>query len=141
MPQVFPNQGTQKIAALVQTALALSKLRLFKSTITDVSSDTTRAELLAAECDFTGYPAGGVEIEAFLNPLLAPIGGSSIDWPTVQFAIASPYTVTNTVGGWWIETAGGILIACGTFAGGGIPLVSAGQGFPLSGSLVFPNGG
>jgi hypothetical protein len=138
--QVFPNVATQFIAGLVQTELALSKLRLFKSTITNVGSGTTRAQLLAAECDFTGYPAGGKSITAFLDPLLAPLGGSSIDWPTQQFAAADPYTVGDVVGGWWIETATGDLIACGTFTEP-IPIGEAGQGFPLSGSLVFPNGG
>lgn len=138
--QVFPNEATQFIAALVQAELALAKLRLFKSTITNVGSGTTRDVLLAAECDFTGYPAGGKTITAFLDPLLAPIGGSSIDWPTQQFAAADPYTVGNVVGGWWIETAGGDLIACGTFPDV-ISVGAAGQGFPLSGSLVFPNGG
>ncbi len=140
MAQVFPNEGTQKVADLLKTALALSKLRLFTTVIDSVGSSTTRVELLAAECDFTGYVAGGVEITAFLAPLLAPAGGSSIDWPTVQFAAAAPYTVGNNVGGWWVETAAGVLIACGTFPGGGIPVGAAGQGFPLSGSLVIPNG-
>ncbi len=138
--QVFPNEGTQAIAALVQAELALSKLRLFTTVITTVGSGTKRADLIAAECDFTGYPAGGETITAFLNPLLAPIGGSSIDWPTKQFAAETPYTVGNVVGGWWVETAAGDLIACGTFPDGGIPIGEAGQGFPLSGSLVFPNG-
>jgi hypothetical protein len=140
MAQVFPNEGTQTIASIVRTAFALSKLRLFKSTIVSVGATTTRAELIAAECAFTGYPAGGGVITAFLNPLLNPAGGSSIDWPTVQFAAAAPYTVGEVVGGWWVETAAGDLIACGTFPQG-IPVGQAGQGFPLSGSLVFPNGG
>jgi hypothetical protein len=139
--QVYPNEGTQKIADTVKTLLASSKLRLFTTAVTAVGSGTTKAELEAAECDFTGYTEGGVTITAFLAPLLNPVGGSSIDWPTVQFAAASPYTVGNVVGGWWIETAAGVLIACGTFGGGGIPVGAAGQGFPLSGSLVFPSGG
>ena len=138
--QVYPNSGALAIAGLVQTALVGAKLRLFLNNVGVVGPTTTRQELINDEADFTGYPAGGAEIEAFMNPLLNPAGGASIDWPTVQFASASPYTVGNVIGGWWVETAGGQMIACGTFPAG-IPIGGAGTGFPLSGSLVFPNGG
>lgn len=138
--QLFPNSGVLEIASLVLDALNDSKLRLFKSSINGVSAFTTRAELVAAECDFTGYPAGGKVITAFLDPLLNPAGGASIDWPTQQFNSAAPYTVGNVVGGWWIETTAGALIACGTFPQP-IAVGGPGTGFPLAGSLVFPNGG
>lgn len=139
MPQFFPNSAALAIAALVQTELALSKLRLFKNGFTP-SVSTTRAELIAEEADFTGYPAGGSAITAFLDPILNPLGGASIDWPTEQFAPASPFTVGNVIGGWWIEDAGGTLVyAIGTFAAP-IPMNAAGQGLPLAGSLVFPQG-
>lgn len=138
--QVFPNSACLHIASLVQLDLEDSKLRLFKESGPSVGVGTTRAELLAAEADYTGYPAGGAAIAAFLNPLLNPAGGAGIDWPTVQFAAASPYTVGNVIKGWWIENAGGDLIACGQFPSS-IAILGAGSGFPLSGSLVFPNGG
>ncbi len=138
--QLFPNSGVIRLAQLLRDELELAKLRLFKSTFNQLGTDTTRAALVAAECTFTGYPAGGVVIAAMLSPLLNPAGGVSIDWPTVQFEAAAPYTVAEVVGGWWLETAGGVLVAAGTFPDG-IPVGQAGQGFPLSGSLVLPNGG
>lgn len=136
--QIYPNVGAINIATLVQTELALSKLRLFKQGFIP-GVGTTAANLIAEECDFTGYPAGGNEVTAFFDPILNPLGGASTDWPTSQFAAAAPYTVGNMVGGWWLETAAGDLIACGTFAEA-IPIGAAGQGLPLAGSLVFPNG-
>lgn len=138
MPQFYPNSSTIVIAGLVQDELALSKLRLFQEGFVP-SIATTRAELVAAEADYTGYPAGGVEVTAWLDPILNPIGGASIDMPTEQFAAAAPYTVGNTIGGYWIETAGGVLIVVGTFATP-IPIGAAGQGFPMTLTLVFPNG-
>jgi hypothetical protein len=137
--QLFPNSGTLAIAALLKTALAASKLRLIKGNSFIPGVSTTRAELIALEADFTGYPAGGATIAAMLNPLLNPVGGASIDWPTVQFAAASPYTVGNVICGWWLETAEGVVIALGNFPQS-IPVAEAGQGFPMSGSLVIPSG-
>ena len=137
--QLFPNSGALKIATLVQTALANAKLRLVKGTSFTPGPSITRADLQAMEADFTGYPAGGATVAAMLDPLLNPIGGASIDWPTVQFSAAAPYTTGNVIIGWWLETATGVVIAVGSFAQP-IPITGAGTGFPLSGSLVFPNG-
>jgi hypothetical protein len=137
--QLFPNSGTLLIAGLLKTALAASKLRLIKGDFFLPGASTTRDDLLALEADFTGYPAGGAPIANFLAPLLNPVGGASIDWPTIQFAAASPYTVGNVICGWWIETTDGVLVAVGSFASS-IPIGQAGQGFPISGSLVIPSG-
>lgn len=137
--QFFPNGAAIAIATLVQSELALSKIRLFKTGFTP-SPSTTLAELEAEEVAFTGYPAGGETVTAFLDPVLNPLGGASIDWPTVQFASASPYTTSDVAGGWWLEDATGTTVyAIGTFAAP-IPIGGAGTGFPLSGSLVFPQG-
>jgi len=137
--QFFPNSASLAIAALVQGELALSKIRLFQDGFSP-SVNTTRAQLIAEEADYTGYAAGGETVTAFLPPILNPLGGASIDWPTVQFDAVAPYTVGNVIGGWWLEdAAGAVVYAIGTFAAP-IPVGAAGQGFPLSGSLVFPQG-
>lgn len=139
MPQFFPNGACLAIAELVRSELALSKLRLFKEGFTPQVT-TTRAQLLAEECDYTGYVAGGETITAFLAAILNPLGGASIDWPTEQFAAVAPFTIGNVVGGWWVEdAAGAVVYATGTFTPP-IPLGAAGQGIPLAGTLVFPNG-
>jgi len=138
MAQIFPNAATQWLAGLVQTELEASKLRLWQDGLISPSIATTRAQLVTAEATYTGYTATGVELDAWFNPLINPLGGSSIDSPKVQFAPASPYTVTNVVGGFWVEDATGILVCIGTFTEP-IPMGAAGQGFPLSVSLIFPN--
>jgi hypothetical protein len=138
MPQFFPNASTKWLAALVQDELAASKLRLWVDGELTPSIATTRAELVAAEADYTGYPAGGEALATWFDPLNNPLGGSSIDSPKVQFDTATPYTVGNTIGGFWVETAAGDVVVIGQFVNP-IPMGAAGDGFPLSSSLVFPN--
>jgi hypothetical protein len=134
--QAFPNEGALRIATLVQTYLATSLLRLFKSDFVP-SVASTLAEFTAAEADFTGYAEG--TLTAWLAPVLNPAGGASIDSPTIQFAAAAPYTVGNVIGGWYIVDAGETqVVAFGTF-GSPIPIGAAGQGFPMNVTLVFPN--
>jgi hypothetical protein len=122
-----------------QTALALSKVRLFKSSLVPTPS-TTLAELVAAEADYDDYPAGGDTITAFLDPILNPAGGSSISAPTVQFAVTTdPPIVTNLIGGAWLEDAAGKVRLVMPFASP-VPMEIAGQGFPLNVTLGFPTG-
>lgn len=140
MAQFFPNAGVLYTASTMQAALADSKLRLFKAGFTP-SISTTQAELVANEADYTGYPAGGVVLDEWFPPVFNPAGGASIDSPAVQFRASSPYTITNVIGGWWVETLSpnSALIAIGTFSSG-IPLGAQGQGFPINLTLVWPNG-
>jgi hypothetical protein len=137
MSVFYPNAGTLAIAALVDTALASSKLRLFQSSITP-SVLTTRTQLVAAEADFSGYAEK--TITSPLDPILNPLGGASIQIPTQQFEYDSGLgSVANDVGGWWIETAAGTLIAVGTFASP-IPMSADGQGIPIDILLRFGSG-
>jgi hypothetical protein len=138
VPQFFPNVATVWLAELVQTELALSKLRLWQDGEIIPSIATTRAALVAAEADYTGYTATGETLTAWFAPLNNPVGGSSIDSPKEQFAAASPFTVANVIGGFWVETAGADLVVIGVFETP-VPVGAAGQGFPLSVSLIFPN--
>ena len=138
MAQFFPNAATEWLAEVVQGELALSKIRLWQNGEITPSIATTRAELVAAEADFTGYTAGGEALTAWFDPLNNPIGGSSIDSEKVQFQTATPYTTANTIGGFWVETAAGELVVVGTFVEP-IPMSGPGAGFPLSASIVFPN--
>lgn len=138
MPQFYPNAAAQFIATLMQGELAVSKVRLWDADKITPSIATTRAQLVAAEATYTGYTAGGLALTAWFSPIAASVGGFSTDSPKVQFATVSPYTVTNNIGGFWIETAGGDLILIGSFTQPE-PMAGAGDGFPLSASLIFPN--
>ena len=122
-----------------QTILALSKVRLFKSTLVPTPA-TVKADLTGAECDYDDYPAGGETITAFLAPLLNPSGGASISAPTVQFDVTSAApAVTNLVGGAWLEDAGGKVRLVMPFAAP-VPMEVQGQGFPLNITIGFPTG-
>ena len=138
MAQFLPNAATLFLAGLTQAELALSKLRLWVDGEISPSIATTRAELIAAEAAYTGYTAGGEVLTAWFDPLFNPIGGASIDSEKVQFQTATPYTVGENIGGWWVETAAGDVIVIGTFDEP-IPMSGAGAGFPMSASIVFPN--
>lgn len=136
--QFYPTSATKWLALLVQAELEASKLRLWQVGLLTPSIATTRTQLLAAEATYTGYAAGGVELDAWFAPLNNVLGGSSIDSPKVQFAPASPYTVVNSIGGAWIETATPDVVIIITFDTPK-PMGAAGNGFSLSSSLIFPN--
>lgn len=139
MASFYTNEACMKNADELQTALALSKVRLFKSTfLPSVSSKA--AELEAAEANYTGYTVGGAPITAWLDPLLEPAGGASITAPTVQFAVgAPPITQTDVLGGFWVEDAAGNIRLVGTFPAP-VPMELEGQGFPLNIKIVEPTG-
>lgn len=139
MATFYSNAATLQNAAEMQTVLALSKVRLFKSTFVPTVA-TVKADLTGNEVAFTGYPAGGAAITAFLDPVLNPAGGASISAPTVQFDVGpAPITATDIAGGFWLEDAAGLVRLIGTFAAP-VPLEVLGQGFPLNLLLGFPTG-
>lgn len=131
---IYPNSGALWLAAVVQTALAASVLHLYQAGSVVLSVATTKTELTAAEADYTGY--SDQTITTWFDPLLNPAGGASIESGLKQFAIASPYTVPNTIGGWWIEDSTGALVCAGEFP---VPrsLVGAGDGIPMNVELIF----
>ena len=131
----IPTVGALFIAPLIQTALAASKLRLIITGYTPVPGDTL-ADLVAVEATFTGYTTGGYALTTWNTPVIDPAGGVSITSLQVQPAIASPYTVGNTLGGWFLVDATGNLVADGLFDTP-IPLTQAGDGFPITVKLYF----
>ena len=131
---LYPNAGSLWLAEVAQTALANSVLSLYQTGSVVLSPTTTKAELEAAEADYTGYATQTVT--AWMAPLLNPLGGASIDSGLKQFAIASPYTVSNVIQGWWLEDSTGDVVCAGDFASTK-PLVGAGDGIPFNVQLVF----
>jgi hypothetical protein len=134
MPSKYLLTGAIDQADAIKTAYAGAVLSLFKETF-NIQPTTTKAELEAIECDFTGY---AVEtIAAWLGPMLAEGSGAQIWSGSVLFESAPPYTTQNTVYGWWLETAGGIAIMAGTFPNP-ISMGSVGQALPME--LYIPFG-
>lgn len=102
--QLYTQQSAQRKANVIIGSLENSKLRLFRDTLS-LTQFTTRAQLVAAECNFDGYPSGGYELSAFTGPILDQNGGSVLTSPLVNPAYGEPSDppVGNQVGGWWIE--------------------------------------
>lgn len=105
--QFYTAQAAMAKALDIQTALATSKVRFFKSPDLTPNAFTTRAELLAAECDFDGYTAAGYALAAWTGPATTPGGGATLTSPVVNpaYGPAGAPPVTNAVGGWWVEDA------------------------------------
>lgn len=132
----YPKAGSFWLANEVQTLLALSKMRLYQSSITP-TVNTTKAELEAAEATYTGYAEK--TLTAWGEPYTSPAGGASISSPLVQFQTAAPYTTGNNIGGAWIEEAGGDLVAIITFPDV-VPMSAEGDAIPLAQVLTFLSG-
>lgn len=137
MPVFYPNVGTLWVANNMQADLANSVLHLYQDSLSP-GVLTTLAELSAAEADYDGYAAK--TITAWLNELLNPAGGASIQAPTQQFEYVDGVGhVGNNIGGWYLVSSGGALVAIGTFPSP-IALVANGQGIPLDILLRFGTG-
>lgn len=135
---LYSLSGCEFIATAVQTALAASKIQLFKSTLTP-TPETPLADFVTHSADYTGYPPGGAVLAAWLAPILSPTSGYQIQAPMTQFVVGDPVVTGNVIGGFWIEEAGGELIAFGTF-GNPQPMQVADQGIDLAPVLTFPTG-
>lgn len=135
-PPFFPNSYTAIDAAAKRTSLASSVIKLFKFGLTP-TNETVVADLDAAECDFDDYAPE--TITAWLPVVAAPGGGSQITAPTEQFLCAADQVTPNTVGGYWIELAGGDVVLIRQFEAG-VPMVNAGDFLQVSPTIVVPNG-
>ena len=97
--------GAEEDVDLLKTNLVNAEIHLFKAGFVP-SPSTTLAELVGEECDFDGYAPK--VIAAWTGPVLAPVSGWQINAPVQTWTMAT-VVVTNEVGGYWIETAGGVL--------------------------------
>jgi len=108
-----------------------SVVRLFKNTITPTPS-TPVADLEAAEADFTGYGAVTIAEPQTASPGLNFWGvmGNAI------FTVAGgPPIEGNVIGGYWLETADGILIISESFA---VPVTLSAFGHYLDLNVIVP---
>jgi hypothetical protein len=132
MPAIvfYTRAAANTKAAAIKTALALSKLRLVKSSLVP-NVNTTKAQLVAAEADFSGYTAGGYVLTAWTGPVNNAGSGAIITPPAVNPAYVEPDPgpgVANAIGAWWVEDAAGNVRLVGTFADP-ISLGQNGDGF------------
>jgi hypothetical protein len=119
MPQfITPFSGARRNAVEMQTDLANAVAHLFKFGLSP-SVSTLKSELEANECDFTDYTTK--VIASWTGPTLAPVSGYQLNGGLLQWIVVTP-TVTNNVGGAWIEDAAGNVIQIIQFDDPGIPM-------------------
>lgn len=111
----------------------VAKVRLFLSTLVP-SVVTTKAELVAAEMSFTGYPAGGYDLEGFNPAILATGGGAVIYADTIAVSYTSG--TGETCGGYWLEDAVGDVREVYTYSPAR-NIANPGDGFPIVVSLGY----
>jgi hypothetical protein len=135
MTPIVTNEAAMNIMTARQAALALSKVKLVKSSIGNINANTTKAQLLANIADFTGY--ADKTITVFLAPYIDPAGGVSMQAPTVQFDSSGP-AVANMIRGWWLELAGGEIQVVAQFDND-IPISDVGNSIPIDVKFNQPN--
>lgn len=100
---VFANAWVLALKTVPGAALlAAGKLRLSKDPSFNPNSKTTLAELEANECDFSGYPAGGIAVSLTTGLDLTPQIQGAITSGTFVAATATPF-VSGTAYGYWID--------------------------------------
>ncbi len=110
--QALSITGANAIAAANKTRNAMSVLHLFKSPFLP-SPTTALAEFTSNECDYDGYAA--ITLTVWNDPILLGLGWATMG-PTSTFRWEHDTAdVGNSVGGWYLVTAGGVLIAYSVF--------------------------
>lgn len=106
---IYTNEAALKEGNVVALSIANSeadpdplvgKIRLFNSTLTP-DSTTTKEQMVEAETELGGYPAGGYDVDDMVAAQMVSGGGVVITTPTVNVA----YTVApgEALGGGWLE--------------------------------------
>lgn len=119
------------------TVYVNSVVKLYKSSLVPTPA-TLVAELDAAEADYDDYAP--ITIAAWAGPILAPGSGYEILSPAILFStgVTDP-VVPNTIGGFWLEDAAGVVRMVGIFDPA-LPMQIANQGIPLNLLDIFPTG-
>jgi len=131
-------EGVKADANLVQTSLVNSKARLFKQGFLPNPS-TVAADYAAQECDFDNYAEK--TIAAWGEPVLATdASGYMILAPTQTWIWEfDTDAVENIVGGYWIELAGGTVVAAVIF-GTPVPMQGPDQATVVTPVMVWATG-
>jgi hypothetical protein len=105
--------GARAEAAAGKTRLAASVLHLFKADGFVPTPTSVLADFAAHEADFDGYAP--LAIATWSDSVLAGVG-YAIYAPTQTFPwVLAVDAVGNQIGGWYLVTAGGVLIAYAIF--------------------------
>jgi hypothetical protein len=132
-----PVSGCGVSAAAMQADLALSILHLFKATFVPNPSNVL-ADYTAAEADYDTYAP--ITITAWDNPILAPGSGYMILSGLQQFEVgAADPVVGNVIGGCYLVDAAGKIRQTVIFDAP-VPMQFAGQGIPITLTILFPTG-
>lgn len=134
MPAVtlYPNVGALAVVGTLRTALEDCTVDLYQNDYTP-SPGTVIGDLTVA--DFSGY--GQKTVADLLAAYIDPAGGASAQIATQQWD-HSGGGVSNTVYGFYVRTAGGVLILAGRFAEP-IPMAAIGDSIPLDIKFRFNN--
>lgn len=134
--QFYTQEAAMAKATTIKTALALSKLRLCQDPFTP-NPQTTKAQLVAAEAVFDGYPDGGFALTAWTGPLTDPNGGADITGPLVNVAYgpAGDPPATAMISAGWVEDATGNVRFVFIY-NPSRPLALVGDGWPIVPQLV-----
>jgi hypothetical protein len=107
---IYPAVGAKELATLIKAGLAGATVHLLKAPAPPIDDATVLAALTADEADVDGYAAATVA--AWIGPYQDPDGGSSIRSGELDFNyVPVPLVNNNSIAGFWIQTAGGILVA------------------------------
>lgn len=134
MPAIilYPNVGAIEMMGDLSTALINCNVELYQNNVS-LGPATVLADLTVA--DFGGYAA--ITIAALLAVYLDPAGGASAQIATIQWD-ASGVAPSNLVYGFWVETAGGVLVLAGSFEAA-VSMANVGDSIPLD--IKFNFGG
>jgi hypothetical protein len=127
---VWNQQGSLALCQAIDTAAGNLTVRLLGSSIV-LSPLTTLAQLVSAECAFSGYTAQVIPTST-AGAFIDPQGGSSFPLPgTVTFRAAGNLATPGVVYGWWVQTAAGALMCAQVFTNP-IDVTLPNQGLELS---------
>ena len=126
---MYPNVSAMWLAGIVRSALVGCKLKLYKAPCQHLGSDTVIGSF--TECDYSGYTEK--VIASFLPVYLDPKGGAAIQSGTQQFQYVPPKAnpIGNTVMGYYLITASGVLVFAGSFDSP-TAMVSEGDAIPVN---------
>jgi hypothetical protein len=114
--------------------LATGKVRLSKDPSFSPAADTSLATLEANECDFSGYPAGGVAVSLTIGVNVTPQIQGAITSATFEAATASPF-VPNQCYGYWIDDGTEMAIGEAFGSAGPIPFADVGDYLVLNAAI------
>lgn len=129
---LYPNSAALYLAGLVRTALAASKMALYKAIAQPISPSTVLADL--TEADYDGYAQK--TLTTWNAPYLDPAGGASIQPGTQQFDFAAGAGDTNVILGFYVLNAAGALVFIGNFDAP-IAMAHNGDSIPVNATLNF----